>query len=479
MPSYDGAVPSGDGSIVSNSSRTSGRPREPPRHVDDSPAFNPPLYRQPTVPQQTATQQANRISKPAQSKQATPRDEKPKRDRRDLVIKWKGHEETVLRAIAADEMIVQVLLRGRAGPFTKVQATEKLVELVADKIDFVRELLDKGKLDQTIKGTTKAKPAMHVLRDSLKGFIERYIGRYRKCHDKISQTFLSITDDDAFDENLDDPGSRAKFCAIIKDCPGYLVALKVFEDTSASFPCDAVSNSGMASPRAGVVGRIPGRARAILPEWDNWDTRDRGTPFEIDGQGPSEWSSGGGWEDTAEDRTASGSDNDDTATSDREGDTASQATPRLPEVRALRRSPSMGSVGSQSGTPRARTPGSPATSKRPLPSGLTPSSASGLRPRKAHLHMTDLTRDANYDLAVAKLVAAKFQAKEETRRITRIEVEKTKREVARERNRTARMKERTAQVKWAARLAEAGIRGQEFLAVFDAGVLPKLPPPPR
>ncbi|GAA5952185.1 hypothetical protein JCM21900_006935 [Sporobolomyces salmonicolor] len=367
MPSYDGAVPSGDDSIVSNSSRTSDRPRELPWHLDDSPAFNPPLYRQPTVPQQTATQQANRISKPAQSKQATPSDEKPKRDRRDLVIKWKGHEET--------------------GPFTKVQATEKLVELVADKIDFVRELLDKGKLDQAIKGTTKAKPAMHVLRDSLKGFIERYIGRYRKCQDKISQTFLSITDDDAIDENLDDPGSRAKFCAIIKDCPGYLVALKVFEDTSASFPRDAVS------PRAGVVGRIPGRAQATLPEWDNWDTRDRGTPFEIDGQDPSEWSSGGGWEDSAEDRTASGSDNDDTATSDREGDTASQATPRLPEVRALCR-----------------------------------------------------------------------------------RVEKTKREVARERNRTARMKERTAQVKWAARLAEAGIRGQEFLAVFDAGVLPKLPP---
>ncbi|GAA5972387.1 hypothetical protein JCM21900_006859 [Sporobolomyces salmonicolor] len=74
---------------------------------------------------------------------------------------------------------------------------------------------------------------MHVLRDSLKGFIERYISRYRKCCDKLSQTgqgiFLLITNDDAMDENLDDLSSRAKYCAIIKDCPGYLVALEVFE----------------------------------------------------------------------------------------------------------------------------------------------------------------------------------------------------------------------------------------------------------
>ncbi|GAA5964488.1 hypothetical protein JCM21900_002965 [Sporobolomyces salmonicolor] len=61
---------------------------------------------------------------------------------------------------------------------------------------------------------------------------------------KLSQTgqgiFLSITDDYTINENLDDPSSRAKYRAIIKDCPGYLIALEVFEDTLASFPRDAV-----------------------------------------------------------------------------------------------------------------------------------------------------------------------------------------------------------------------------------------------
>ncbi|GAA5882672.1 hypothetical protein JCM1840_001403 [Sporobolomyces johnsonii] len=398
MPQYANNGPPG----VSIASRSSSRPRKAPLRFNDMPPAKPPTYRRPKVPQQTAPQ-ANRTPKPAQPKKpSTSGDQKLKRDRRELVIKWKGHEETVLRAIAGDPMIQQVLLKGRAGPFTK------LVERVAGEIDFVRGLLAGGDLDQIVRGMTKTKPAMQVLCNSLKGFIKRYIGRFRKCRKALSRTgqgiFLSITDDDSIDLTLNNPGARAEYRSIIRECPGYLITLEVFDDTSASFPQEFVGNSGATGPRAGVVGRIPG-----------------------------------------------------------------QATPRPRKAQSLCRSSSLGSVDSRSGTPCAGIPrvGSISARKRPPSSDSTPSGASDLRPRKACSVTTDLfAEDAAYDTEEAKLAATRFQAKEETKRANRLEVEKTKREGMRERNQTARMKERTTQIRLLARLAQAGIQGQEFMAVL-------------
>ncbi|GAA5875004.1 hypothetical protein JCM1840_007173 [Sporobolomyces johnsonii] len=417
MPQYSDNGPSSDGSGVSIASRSSSRPRKAPLRFDDMPPATPPTYRRPKVPQQTAPQ-ANRTPKPAQPKKpSTSGDQKPKRDRRELVIKWKGHEETVLRAIAGDPMIQQVLLKGRAGPFTKVQATEKLVELVADEIDFVQGLLDGGDLDQTIRGTTKTKPAMQVLRDSLKGFIERYISRFRKCREALSRTgqgiFLSITDDDSIDQTLDNPGARAEYRSIIGECPGYLVALEVFDDTSASFPQEFVGNSGATGRRAGVVGRIPGRARAASPDWTDWESQDRGTPFEVDRQGPAGGIGSSASEAAVEDKTESGSDDDDTATSDHEGRATSQATPRPRKAPSLHRSSSLGSVDSRSGTPRTGIPraGSISARKRPPSSDSTPSGASDLRPRKARSVTADLfAEDTAYNAEEAKIAASQFQA---------------------------------------------------------------------